>query len=218
MFTGIIQNTGKVIRFQKKGGQIHFVFKLRCPEKRPLAKGESIAVNGVCLTAARCGKDFFEADVVRETLEATTFGLLKLGSEVNLERSLRWGDSLGGHFVTGHVDAKARILEIEKKKKNRTLCIEAPKLLRPFFALKGSVALDGISLTIQALSESYLRIAIVPHTLRNTTLSKKKPGDLVNLEVDLISRYLKRLDGILGPGKTGRQRKLTAASLKKQGF
>jgi riboflavin synthase len=218
MFTGIIQNTAKVIRRRKADGQIHFVFKLRHPEKRPLERGESIAVNGVCLTAARCGKDFFEADVVRETLQATTLGLLEAGSEVNLERSLRWGDSLSGHFVTGHVDAKARILKIEKEKKNRTFSIESPKSLLPFFALKGSVALDGISLTIQGLSATSLRIAIVPHTLRNTTLSQKKPGDLVNLEVDLISRYLRRLDGIVGPRKTGRQRRLTAALLKKHGF
>lgn len=218
MFTGIIQNTGKVVRRRETGGQIHFVFKLRRAEKRFIESGESIAVNGVCLTAARCGKDFFEADVVRETLQATTLGLLEAGSEVNLERSLRWGDSLGGHFVTGHVDAKARILKIEKEKKNRTLCVEVPKPLLPFFALKGSVALDGISLTIQGLAASSLRIAIVPHTLRNTTLFKKKPGDLVNLEVDLISRYLRRLDGFMGSRKTGWKRKPTVASLKKQGF
>ncbi len=218
MFTGIIQNTGVVAGRQEKGGQIHFLFKLRRAEKRPFEKGESIAVNGVCLTAAKCGKNYFEADVVRETLNATTLGTLKTGSEVNLERSLRWGDSLGGHFVTGHVDAKTKILRIEKQKKNLTFFIEAPKALLAFFALKGSVAVDGISLTIQSLDKTSLQVAIVPHTLLHTTLSKKKPGDYVNLEVDLISRYLKRLDGILGAGQAGRQRKLTAAILKKQGF
>ena len=217
MFTGIIQNLGKVTARREMGGQIHFTFKAKNFEKKAFETGESVAVNGVCLTAAKCGKNYFEADVVRETLQATTLGELKPGSEVNLERALRWGDPLGGHFVTGHVDAKARIVQMEKDGKNFVLSIAIPKPLEAFFAVKGSVAVDGISLTIQNLSKSLIRIAIVPHTLRSTTLSKKKPGDYVNLEVDLISRYLKRLDGILNT-KSGRKSKLTTAFLKKQGF
>ncbi len=189
MFTGIIENQGIVTKKEKRGGQIRFRFQFRKKE-RYLKVGDSIMTDGVCLTAVRAAPGYFEADVVRQTLEATTLGTLELGSSVNLERSLKAGDELGGHFVTGHIDGRGKIIRIEKRKKNTTLFIKASKDIIHLLADKGSVACDGISLTVQKVRGTTFQIAVIPHTLKVTTLGIKKTGSEVNLEVDIVARYL----------------------------
>ncbi|HOW59697.1 MAG TPA: riboflavin synthase [Candidatus Omnitrophota bacterium] len=191
MFTGIIENQGIVFKKELRGGQIRFGFHFQQKEKK-LAIGDSIAVDGVCLTAVRVSPQMFEVDVVRQTLEATTLGTLELGSRVNLERSLRMGNALGGHFVTGHIDGRGEIVKIEKRKKNTTLFIKASKDIICLQADKGSVACDGISLTVQKVHGYIFQIAVIPHTLKVTTLGGKKVGSEVNLEVDIVARYLQR--------------------------
>jgi len=191
MFTGIIENQGRVFKKEERGGQIRFGFRFQRKEKK-LSVGDSIAVEGVCLTAVRVSAGFFEADVVRQTLQATTLGTLELGSRVNLERSLRYGKALGGHFVTGHIDGRGRIVTIETVKKNTTLFIHAPEAIISLLADKGSVACDGISLTVQKVQGTVFQIAVIPHTLKVTTLGLKRVGSQVNLEVDIVARYLQR--------------------------
>jgi len=189
MFTGIIENQGTVIKKEERGGQIRFGFRFQKKEKR-LKVGDSIMTDGVCLTAVRVSPSYFEVDVVRQTLNATTLGGLELGGRVNLERSLKIGDGLGGHFVTGHIDGRSTIVKIEKRKKNTTLFLTASKDIIALLADKGSVALDGISLTVQKVRGSIFQIAVIPHTLKVTTLGAKRVGSEVNLEVDIVARYL----------------------------
>ena len=189
MFTGIVENQGMVFKKEARGGQVRFGFRLQKKEKG-LKVGDSIAVSGVCLTAVRVSPSSFEVDVVRQTLEATTLGTLDLGGRVNLERSLKLGAGLGGHFVTGHIDGRGRIVKIEKRKKNTTLFLTASKDIITLFADKGSVACDGISLTVQKVQGSVFQIAVIPHTLKVTTLGVKRVGSEVNLEVDIVARYL----------------------------
>lgn len=191
MFTGIIENRGLVVKKEARGGQIRFGFRFQKKEKY-LAIGDSIAVDGVCLTAVRASAFGFEADVVRQTLEATTLGTLELGNRVNLEKSLKIGSPLGGHFVTGHVDARGHIVKIEKRKKNTTLFIQAPKDIIALLADKGSVACDGISLTVQKVRGNLFQIAVIPHTLKVTSLGVKGVGSELNLEVDIVARYLQK--------------------------
>jgi riboflavin synthase len=190
MFTGIIENIGTVAKKEERGGQVRFNFRFQKKEKR-LKVGDSIAVNGTCLTAVSVSPTNFEVDVVRETLQSTTLGQLDLGGKVNLERSLRVGDELGGHFVTGHIDGRGKIVKIEKRKRNTTLFIQAPKDIIALQAPKGSVAIDGISLTVQKVRGSVFEIAVIPHTLKVTTLGLKRVGSEVNLEIDIVARYLK---------------------------
>ncbi|HOW88552.1 MAG TPA: riboflavin synthase [Candidatus Omnitrophota bacterium] len=191
MFTGIIENEGIVIKKEERGGQVRFGFRFLKKEKG-LKIGDSIAVSGVCLTAVGASSQGFEVDVVRQTLEATTLGTLEMGGRVNLERSLRVGDGLGGHFVTGHIDGRGRIMKIEKRKKNTTLFLTASKDIIALLADKGSVACDGISLTVQKVRGSVFQIAVIPHTLKVTTLGIKRVGSEVNLEVDIVARYLQK--------------------------
>jgi riboflavin synthase len=200
MYSGIVTNQGTVIKRQLRGTSIRFGFRFRRPEKT-IKLGESIAVDGVCLTIAGMVSNGFEADVVRETLQATTLGNLNPGSRVNLERSLKVGDEIGGHFVTGHIDGTGRIRHIEKRKKNWLITFEPPKEIMKCLAQKGSIAVDGISLTIQSLTQKHFNITIIPHTLKETTLGRKTVGDLVNLEIDLITRYLKVLTSEMKPAQ-----------------
>lgn len=214
MFTGIVQNQGIVVRKQKRGGIIRFSFKLKKKET-PMKVGESIAVDGVCLTVVACRPRHFDADAIHETLQVTTLGDLKLDDRVNLERSLKVGDRIGGHFVTGHVDAAGQVAKIERRGRNRVLYIKAPKNVIRRLAVKGSIAVDGISLTIQAIKDLMFQVSIVPHTLKETTLGRKKAGDFMNLEIDLIARYLKMITNAVGRKPS---RRITKITLKKQGF
>ncbi len=198
MFTGIIEMQGKVSRVERRGAQVRLAFLALEKKTLRFKKGESVAVNGVCLTVAREGAGRFEADVVGETLKATTLGLLRPGSIVNLEPALKFGDPLGGHLVTGHVDGSGKITRIERTGKNVIFWIRVPEKLRKFMAPKGSVAVDGISLTIQGSSGNRIKIAIIPHTLRHTHFRLKRAGESVNLEADLVARYLKWFGSVPG--------------------
>lgn len=211
MFSGIIQNQGRLKSIRMRSGEAHLAFAFQRWESK-VQKGESIAVNGVCLTAVKISRRGFEADLLPETLDATNLGKLVPGSWVNLERSLKAGDAIGGHFVTGHVDAVGQIIEIKKRGGNWSLLVQAPETIISKLAVKGSVACDGISLTIQALAKKTFRVAIIPHTLKATTLGLRKKDDWLNLEVDMLMRYLDRLQSLSKP------KKLSVSRLKKQGF
>ena len=189
MFTGIVENQGIVVKKEERGGQVRFGFRFWKKEKG-LKIGDSIAVSGVCLTAVRVSPRGFEVDVVRQTLEATTLGTLEHGGRVNLERSLKIGDGLGGHFVTAHIDGRGTIAKTEKRGRNTTLFLTASKDIIALLADKGSVACDGISLTVQKVRGKMFQIAVIPHTLKVTTLGLKRVGSEVNLEIDIVARYL----------------------------
>lgn len=216
MFTGIIENRGMVKEKKAKGGLIRFTFELKKAFKN-LKLGESIAVNGTCLTVAEKTARSFSADVISETLKATTLGSLKVGSVVNLERALRYKGSVGGHFITGHVDGVGKIKKIKREGDNQVWTVSVPQKLTAYIALKGSVALDGISLTVQDVKKSTFKIGLIPHTLKETTLASKKTGDALNVEVDLLARYAAKL---LKSGKLNKKpsdEKLLKTLLK-QGF
>jgi riboflavin synthase len=183
MFTGIINVLGKVEK--RAGARLSVRAKITKP-----ALGASIAINGVCLTAVATKKDIHEFEVGPETWSRTNLDSLRTGSQVNVETSLRLGDEIGGHFVSGHVDATGKILALEQWDKDFwRLRVELPDALRGLVARKGSIAVDGISLTVTAVSRLRFEIMLVPHTLSRTTLGGRKPGDRVNLEADPLARY-----------------------------
>jgi riboflavin synthase len=191
MFTGIITDIGELI--ERDGGR----FRIRCGyAAASIAMGASIACDGACLTATAIEPSgqgsVFAVDVSNETLGKTTLGAWQPGRKINLERALKAGDELGGHVVSGHVDGVARIADIRPDGDSRRFTIEVPSALARFIAPKGSVALDGISLTVNEVSENRMGCNIIPHTLTRTTLSAKKPGDALNLEVDVFARYVVR--------------------------
>jgi len=192
MFTGIITDIGELV--ERRQGR----FAIRCGYRaESIAIGASIACDGACLTATEVvpqpeGGSIFKVDVSNETLSRTTLGAWQPGQRINLERALRAGDELGGHIVAGHVDGVGHIVNMQPDGNSRRLTIEAPIELARYIAPKGSVALDGISLTVNAVEKNSFGINIVPHTLTHTTLGAKKPGDRVNLEVDVFARYVAR--------------------------
>lgn len=192
MFTGLILLDGTVTEVREGRGSVRIKIKIEV-EDEPLRAGESIAVDGVCLTAAHVAQDGFEADVIAETLSRTTLGALGPGSKVNLERSLRLTDRLGGHLVQGHVDGTARVRAVERSGDDYRLRLEAPPELGRFLPFKGSVALQGVSLTIAAVGDDWFDVALIPETLARTNLSSLRAGDRVNVEVDLLARYLDNL-------------------------
>jgi riboflavin synthase len=194
MFTGLVQDIGRVTETTARRGSKRIGIASALPTSR-MEVGESIAVDGVCLTATAFRGDRFYADVVAETLAHTTLGGLKPGSRVNLERALALGDRLGGHLVQGHVDATAKVVEIVKKGDDWRLRAELPSAIASYVALKGSIALNGVSLTVSALHNRRFEVALVPQTLRKTTLGDLRVGQSLNVEVDLLARYLERLMG-----------------------
>jgi riboflavin synthase len=192
MFTGIISDIGEVVA--RDGGR----FTLRCAyPAETIALGASIACDGACLTAievaAAGAGSRFTVDVSNETLSKTTLGAWQPGRRVNLERALKAGEELGGHIVAGHVDGVGTILDIRPDGESQRITVEAPAGLARYLAPKGSVALDGISLTVNEVAGARFGINIIPHTLTHTTLGARRAGDRVNLEVDLIARYVARL-------------------------
>ena len=191
VFSGIVERVGSVERVANEDEGRRLV--IAASFDTSLAAGESVAVNGVCLTVERADARSFEAVAVRETLDKTTLGGLEPGSRVNLERALRVGQTLGGHWLQGHVDATAVVRAVHRDRGQVRLQIEVPEACRRFVARKGSIAIDGTSLTVASLADPVLEIAIVPYTLENTIASSYSPGTRVNLEVDLIARYLDRL-------------------------
>ncbi len=197
MFTGLIQEMGVVQKTQWHGQDLWL--SLKAPRLSPRLKvGDSVAVNGCCLTAVEVAPPQVSFQAVPETLGRTTFGSLKEGDSVNLEPSLTMSDPLGGHFVQGHVDGVAEILEMKPEGGGIRMRVRLPRPLTPFVVEKGSIALDGISLTVAAIQEDVVEVAIIPHTLQNTGLKDKKSGDPLQVEVDLLAKYVGKLtDGYL---------------------
>lgn len=188
MFTGLIQKIGTVRRVSRGTGLVlEFAF---APWTRPLEEGESVAVNGVCLTVVRCDATRFTADVLRETESRTGLASLVPGAKVNLERALRAGDAMGGHLVQGHVDSRGTIIAKEPKGRDFQLRVRCGRVLAAQSVLKGSVAIDGVSLTISAIGDDWLGVDLIPTTAQETTLGAKKVGDEVNLEGDIVGKYV----------------------------
>src|ERR1043166_1858552 len=192
MFTGIIEELGSVRSIEERGENAYIIIDARVVTEGT-NHGDSIAVNGVCLTALDIHEDSFAADVSRETLLRSTLGNLKPGTPVNLERAVTPATRLGGHIVQGHVDARGRFVSVEDHGDSWTVRIAYPPEIARYLVFKGSVAVEGISLTIANLADDYFEVAIIPKTWELTNLSQLKPGDNVNLEVDVIGKYVERL-------------------------
>lgn len=195
MFTGIILAKGRVTSLEERGGDLELSIDAAGLDVARIAIGDSVCVQGVCLTVTRKVNSCFSADVSRETLAKTTLGKLTVGSNVNLEPSLRAGDALGGHMVSGHVDAVGRLVRIEQDARSWRLQFELPAALVRFVAAKGSICLNGVSLTVNTVEGRQFDVNIIPHTHAVTTLSELRSGDGVNIEIDVVARYLDRLVG-----------------------
>lgn len=193
MFTGIVQDLGRVQAREARGGDLRLVIVAQQLDPALIRVGDSICVQGCCLTATEVQARTFAADVSRETLALTTLGELQPGAAVNLEPALRAGDALGGHLVSGHVDGVAQVLELSGDARSLRLTIGVPPPLARYLAPKGSVAVDGVSLTINAVQPASFGVNIIPHTQSSTTLGALRVGARVNLEVDQVARYLARL-------------------------
>ena len=193
MFSGIVKGVGRVLEQSDLGDDRRLTIGLEdvvLPEIRP---GDSIAVNGVCLTAVACDAKRFSADVSVETLSKTTLGDLQVGDGVNLESALRMGDALDGHLVTGHVDGVGRVERVVESARSSVLRIRTEGALAPFIARKGSVTVDGVSLTVNDVENATFQVNIIPHTREITVIAGYRPGTAVNIEVDIIARYVQRL-------------------------
>ena len=199
MFTGIIQQLGRIERHEPRSGDVRLVVDTGSPAFLDHVQvGDSIAVNGTCLTAVELDGTRFAADVSRETLDLTTLGSLAPGTSVNLEKSLTPASPLGGHFVTGHVDGVGELVSLQPDARSTRLRFEVPAGLEALVAAKGSIAIDGVSLTVNAIEGRLTEVNIVPHTAAHTNLGSLQPGAAVNIEVDLLARYLARLVSING--------------------
>lgn len=193
MFTGIIQAVGRVADIRRQGGDATYRFETGALDLQSVQPGDSIAVNGVCLTAIDPGRAGFSADLSGETLARSTLGALGVNDRVNLELALTPSSRLGGHLVSGHVDGIGTVLERRPEARSVRIRIEAPAPLAKYIAEKGSICVDGVSLTVNAVEGAIFDLNIVPHTLKATTLDGLQAGHAVNLEVDQIARYLERL-------------------------
>ncbi|MBX5440150.1 MAG: riboflavin synthase [Solirubrobacteraceae bacterium] len=192
MFTGLVQDLGEVTRVDETADGVRL--GVRTPLARELAEGDSIAVNGVCLTAVGLdGGERFAADVMRETLRRSSLGAVEPGSTVNLELPLRAGDRLGGHVVQGHVDGVGTVRDVREDGFARAVEIAAPPELLRYVVEKGSIAVDGVSLTVSAVGEDRFAVSLIPETLERTTLGAAAPGRPVNLEVDVLAKYVEKL-------------------------
>ena len=191
MFSGIIAAVGRISRIERSRGGLRLAIEVGRLGLSDIAVGDSIAVNGACLTVVKRGKKTFSVDVSRETLRVTA-GLDAEG-EVNLEKALRLSDRLDGHLVLGHVDGIGRVTKVERRGGNRLMRVRAPRSLARYIARKGSIAVDGASLTVNAVRGAELEVNLIPHTLAVTTLRDLRAGDRVNLEVDPLARYAERL-------------------------
>ncbi|MEM7249870.1 MAG: riboflavin synthase [Pseudomonadota bacterium] len=193
MFTGIVLAVGEIAEVRPEGGDTRLTIKTNGLDITPVSLGDSIAVSGACLTVIEKDDVSFGADVSRETLDRTTLGNKSIGSNVNLETSLTLGTPLGGHLVTGHVDGVGTLVKRYEDARSTRLHFEVPKPLAKFIAEKGSVCVDGVSLTVNGVDGAMFDVNIIPHTADNTTLGELQPGAPFNLEVDLVARYVERL-------------------------
>lgn len=193
MFTGIVEQVGTVRSVEKRGGDRRIAIDTPAGFLKGVKRGDSIACSGVCLTVSALGRGSFAADVSIETLDATTAGAWRAGTRLNLERALTLAKPLGGHLVSGHVDGVGELKSRKPDGRSWRMEFAVPKSLARYVARKGSICVDGISLTVNSVGARGFGVNIVPHTLRQTTLGRLSPGQPVNLEVDLLARYLERL-------------------------
>ncbi|HTJ17093.1 MAG TPA: riboflavin synthase [Steroidobacteraceae bacterium] len=196
MFTGIVQAVGEVRAVTPRGGDVEFVFAVGTLDLNGVAIGDSISVSGCCLTVTRLTGDSFAADASLETLQVTTLGRWQMGQRVNLEKALRAGDPLGGHYVTGHVDGIATVVGTAADARSLRMEFEVPAPLARYIARKGSVCIDGVSLTVNDVAKNRFGVNLIPHTLAVTTLGGCQAGTQVNVEVDIIARYLERMRAV----------------------
>ncbi len=216
MFTGIIQVVGSIQSREKRGGDAYLTINTGSLDMASVSLGDSIAVNGVCLTAVEFSEKCFSADVSSESLSRTTLGELKTGSKVNLEMAVMPTTHLGGHLVSGHVDGVGEIKRRWDDARSDRFVIRAPDNLAKYIAEKGSICVDGISLTVNGVAGCEFELNIVPHTLNATTMGEFKVGQHVNLEVDIIARYLERL--LLGEKAAESPDGVSMSLLEKNGF
>jgi len=191
MFTGIIEAIGRVAAVQRRGDLLYLTIAPQAALTE-MKVGDSICVNGACLTVTALSHEGFQADCTAETQERTTLGSLTPHEEVNLERALKVSDRLGGHLVTGHVDGTGYVSEVTKGAGSLVMTIRVPHELASYIVEKGSVAVDGVSLTVNRMAGDEFQVVVIPYTVANTTLGRKRAGDRVNIEVDLIGKYIKR--------------------------
>lgn len=210
MFTGLVEDVGTLVRIQPQGSGRELAIRTRLPIPE-IAVGDSIAVDGACLTAERFEADTFIAVAGAETLAHTTLGDARIGRSVHLERALRLGDRLGGHLVQGHVDGTGRVTSARQERESWVMWVELDPALIRFVAPKGSITLDGVSLTVNQVDGASLRVNIVPHTARVTRLGGLRAGDRLNVEVDVLAKYVERLLAGRAPG-------LTLEDLARHGF
>ncbi|MBI3187338.1 MAG: riboflavin synthase [Gammaproteobacteria bacterium] len=216
MFTGIIQSVGKIESIQNKGGDARIWINTGKLDMSDVQLGDSIAANGVCLTAIELKSQAYCADVSAETLSLTTLGDMQTGSAVNLEKALTPTTRLGGHLVSGHVDGVGRVVDRRDDARSVRFIIESPAGLAKYIAMKGSITVDGVSLTVNKVDGSRFELNIVPHTLQETIMHQYQVGHRVNLEVDLIARYLERL--LLGEKAAQSGSGITESFLAEHGF
>ncbi len=193
MFTGLIQGTGYIVASERRGGDVRLRVAVGTLPFADVTPGESVAVNGVCLTVAAFDRQNFDSDVSRETLDVTTLGQLREGAAVNLERALRASDRLGGHWVQGHVDGIGSLVDRAGDARGERWRLRMPRGIARFIAAKGSITVDGVSLTVNDIGENWFEVMVVPHTLAQTSFGQMPVGAAVNLEVDLVARYVERL-------------------------
>ncbi|QIK80378.1 riboflavin synthase [Lysobacter sp. HDW10] len=193
MFTGLIQGVGRVARVEPLGGDVRLHIEVGSLPFDVVEMGESIAVNGTCLTVVAFDAQSFSADASNETLSLTTLGTLAVGSLVNLERALRASDRLGGHWVSGHVDGMGTVKQIDDDARAQRWRFEVPSALTRYIAKKGSICVDGVSLTVNEADAQGFEVALIPHTVEHTAFKTTRVGDAVNIEVDLVARYVERL-------------------------
>jgi len=215
MFTGLIEDLGSIVELAQRGDQVRLTVRTSLPMEE-IATGDSIAVNGICLTVVGHGQGRFSADVSPETLQRSTLKQLKTGSEVNLERALRLSDRLGGHLVSGHIDTVGEILRREQERNavRFQVCLAEP--YQRYLVEKGSVAIDGVSLTVNGVDPTGFSVAVIPHSLAMTTLKNCQPGSLVNIETDLLGKYVERL--LQGAARPSQGSSLSLEFLAKHGF
>lgn len=193
MFTGLIEGVGSLLSREMRGGDARLRIGAGTLPFADVAVGESISVNGVCLTVVAFGAASFDADASNETLSLTTLGELDAGRAVNLERAMKPSDRLGGHLVSGHVDGVGRVVDVREDARAQRWRFSAPPALLKYIAQKGSICVDGVSLTVNAVDGEGFEVALIPHTVSHTAFSQTRVGDAVNLEVDLVARYVERL-------------------------
>ena len=217
MFTGIVEEVGQVAEIKK--GSAWAELKIKAEKVlEDVSLGDSIAVNGVCLTVTTFGKGFFTADVMHETLNRSSLSLLAKGSSVNLERAMAANGRFGGHIVSGHIDGTGVITDIKKDAIATWVTIEAGESIMRLIVEKGSIAIDGISLTVAEITDKYFKVSLIPHTGSNTTLLQKKIGEKVNLENDIIGKYVERLMSFSKAEDTKQKSNITMDFLAKHGF